>query len=258
VDKKIVNTSYEAQILKVGVRANSHTPTWLSVYDAERPNTVFTHRSKKIRGYETFIVRLPLSAGVCAIEVGGTATIEKIQRLPLVRKLDMRDIANPDVRSFVEFFQRFAFNAGTMPLGTYKSDDGRYTIVYKDVIQYNNGAVSLSPMCIGEVSGIIEVAQRSVLKMTVAGRFALGCHEFAHVYMNEDSDSEEEADQNGLLLYLGLGYPRIEAYEVWLNTFLSVPDTPENERLYQLNKIRYDKMDKLITEFEKGNMLIYG
>jgi hypothetical protein len=50
-------------------------------------------------------------------------------------------------------------------------------------------------------------------------RFAILCHEFSHFYVNEDMDNESEADINGLLIYLGLGYPRIEGYQAFLEVF---------------------------------------
>jgi hypothetical protein len=48
-------------------------------------------------------------------------------------------------------------------------------------------------------------------------RFAILCHEFSHFYVNDNMDDESEADINGLLIYLGLGYPRIEGYQAFLD-----------------------------------------
>jgi hypothetical protein len=53
---------------------------------------------------------------------------------------------------------------------------------------------------------------------------------------------------NGLLIYLSLGYPRIEAYQAFLETF--------KERPSNLNKARYDLINKFINDFEKMNMVI--
>jgi len=51
------------------------------------------------------------------------------------------------------------------------------------------------------------------------------------------------------LIYLGLGYPRIEAYQSFLTTFINVPS--------QQNKERYDKINKFIQDFEKNNYIVY-
>ena len=77
---------------------------------------------------------------------------------------------------------------------------------------------------------------------------AILLHEFSHFYLNEKIDDEMEADLNGLLIYLGLGYPRIEAYQAFLETFKEKPT--------QLNKARYDLINKFINDFEKMNMVI--
>jgi hypothetical protein len=78
-------------------------------------------------------------------------------------------------------------------------------------------------------------------------RFAILCHEFSHFYVNEDMKDESEADINGLLIYLGLGYPRIEACEAFLEVFEHYPS--------QENKVRYDKIKNFIDNFEKDNIV---
>jgi hypothetical protein len=78
---------------------------------------------------------------------------------------------------------------------------------------------------------------------------AILLHEFSHVYLNENVDDEVEADLNGLLIYLGLGYPRIEAFEVFAKTFLTVPSDG--------NRMRYDKIKAFIDEFEQHNTYLY-
>jgi hypothetical protein len=52
---------------------------------------------------------------------------------------------------------------------------------------------------------------------------------------------------NGLLIYLGLGYPRIEAFEAFLEVFEHYPS--------QENKRRYDKIKNFIDNFEKDNIV---
>jgi hypothetical protein len=89
---------------------------------------------------------------------------------------------------------------------------------------------------------------KKFIPMTVPMRMAIMLHEFSHFYINDDINDETEADLNGLLIYLGLGYPRIEAYEAFLTTFIGTP-TPTN-------KERYDIINKFITNFEKNNTII--
>jgi hypothetical protein len=85
--------------------------------------------------------------------------------------------------------------------------------------------------------------------MTIPMRMAILLHEYSHFYVNDEMHNESEADLNGLLIYLGLGYPRIEAHQSFLNTFMNVPS--------QQNKDRYDKINKFIQDFEKNNYIVY-
>ena len=77
---------------------------------------------------------------------------------------------------------------------------------------------------------------------------AILLHEFSHFYLNENMDDEMEADLNGLLIYLSLGYPRIEGYEAFLEVFMDAPS--------EQNKQRYDIINKFIRDFEAKKIII--
>jgi hypothetical protein len=61
-------------------------------------------------------------------------------------------------------------------------------------------------------------------------------------------DNESEADINGLLIYLGLGYPRIEGYEAFYKVFMDAPS--------EANGKRFQRIDNFIRNFEKNKMVI--
>jgi hypothetical protein len=115
-------------------------------------------------------------------------------------------------------------------------------------IKNKNGVEVNTPARISKRTGVIQVSKKQFEQFTIPMRLAILLHEFAHFYLNEQMDDEVEADLNGLLLYLGLGYPRIEAYQAFLETFKGVPS--------QQNKERYDVINKFINDFEKMNMVI--
>jgi hypothetical protein len=71
---------------------------------------------------------------------------------------------------------------------------------------------------------------------------AILLHEFSHYYLNTDMANETEADLNGLLIYLGLGYPRVDAYNVFTQVFATSPT--------ELNKDRMKILDDFIRNFE--------
>ena len=70
-------------------------------------------------------------------------------------------------------------------------------------------------------------------------RMAILLHEFAHYYLNDIMEDEIEADRHSLNIYMALGYPRIDAYNVYLDVFANAPT--------ELNKDRYAELNKLFS-----------
>ena len=87
------------------------------------------------------------------------------------------------------------------------------------------------------------------MEYTVPMRMAILLHEFAHFYLNENIDDEIEADLNGLLVYLGLGYPRIEGYQAFLDVFQTNPN--------QANKNRYDVINNFIRDVDNKKFVMF-
>ena len=84
--------------------------------------------------------------------------------------------------------------------------------------------------------------------MTVPMRMVILLHEFSHFYINENIDDESEADLNELRIYLGLGYPRIEASDAFTESFMGAP--------YEENGRRYELIHRYITDFDSSKILI--
>ena len=255
-----VPTRHEELTLLIKVRTYQPQQIRLKVTDADQPNTAFTDRYKTIDGESIFFVRMPVSpknALICvyneangnlAVGSDNTIEVESITKESLDKKLDVIDFSNPLVRSFVNFATRLSYNAGSLPSGTYVSDDKKFVIKYLPVIE-DKGVEQSTPARIDIDTGIIEISKRQFLDYTVPNRLAILLHEFSHVYLNDNVDDEVEADLNGLLIYLGLGYPRIEAFEVFAKTFLNAPTDQ--------NKMRYEKIKNFIDNFEKYNTFLY-
>ena len=68
-------------------------------------------------------------------------------------------------------------------------------------------------------------------------RMAILLHEFAHYYLNDNMEDEIEADRNGLEIYMALGYPRIDAYNVFLDVFENSPSELNMDRYKALNQL---------------------
>lgn len=255
-----VPTRYEELTLLVKVRTYEPQKIRIKVIDAEQPNTTFTDRYKTINGESIFFVRMPVSAKEVLVYVYNEAygnleqgidksvEVVSITKEPLEKKLDVIDFSNPLVRSFVNFATRFSYNAGSLPSGNYASDDKQFVIKYLPIIE-DNGVEQTTPARIDIDSGIIEVSKRQFIEYTIPNRMAILLHEFSHIYLNDNVDDEVEADLNGLLIYLGLGYPRIEAFEVFAKTFMNNP-TDENG-------MRFDRIKNFIDNFETYNTYLY-
>jgi len=255
-----VPTRYEEVTLVIKVYTNSAVNIKVKVVDADQPNTTFTDRSKIVDGESIFFVRMPVSPQTAYVYVynednGNLTTgqdnsfeVDSISKEPLEKKLDVIDFSNPLVKSFVTFATRFSYNAGSLSSGTYVSDDKMFVIKYLPIIE-DNGQEQTTPARIELNTGVIEVSKKQFVDFTVPNRMAILLHEFSHVYLNDNADDEVEADLNGLLIYLGLGYPRIEAFEVFASTFMNAPTDQ--------NKIRFDKIKNFIDEFENHNTYMF-
>jgi hypothetical protein len=255
-----VPTRFEEMTLLIKVNTNSPETIRIKVVDAHQPNTIFTDRYKTVDGETIFFVRMPVSGNDVLVYIynedngnlmsGQDTTFEvtSITKEQLDKKLDVIDFANPLVKSFVNFATRFCYNAGSISSGTYVSDDKNFVIKYLPTIE-EGGEEQTTPARIDIDNGIIEVSKRQFIDFSVPNRMAILLHEFSHVYLNDNVDDETEADLNGLLIYLGLGYPRIEAFEVFAKTFMNAPS--------EQNKMRFDKIKSFIDEIESYNTFLY-
>jgi len=255
-----VPTRHEELTLIIKVFTHEPTKIRIKVIDESQQDTSFTDRYKTVDGETIFYVRMPVSPQNALVYVYNedngnlmqgedeTFEIESITKGALEKKLDVIDFSNTDVRSFVNFATRFCYNAGTLPSGTYVSDDRKFVIKYLPTIE-DNGQEQTTPARIDITNGNIEISKKQFVKFTIPNRMAILLHEFSHVYLNDNVDDEVEADLNSLLIYLGLGYPRIDAFEVFAKTFMNAPTDQ--------NKDRYDKIKNFIDNFENNNTYLY-
>ena len=256
-----IQTRYDEMCLKVVVKVKTPTKVTIKIVDEEKSKIVFTDRYKTIHNTETFYIRLPLTSNSVVLSVYDESkgnlskeqekniSVVSIEKTPLEKRMDVVDIKNKNVAYFVDFAQRFCFNSSYLqPNKSYQSDNGQYIIEYLPSIVNNNGKELTTPARISKVTGRIQVSKKQFDDYTVPMRFAILCHEFSHFYVNKNMDDESEADINGLLIYLGLGYPRIEGYQAFLEVFKDAPN--------ESNKKRFDRIDNFIRNFEKNKMVI--
>jgi len=257
-----VNTRFEELCLVITVQTLLPAKIRIKVYDHEKPKTVFTDRFKTVKGTEKFYVRMPLTSNNVVISVYNEAngnrrtnedssfSVTSVDKIPLEKRTDASDLKNVLVRNFVDFAQRFSFNASYLEANqAYQSQDGTFLIELEDTLfSDRTGKELTTPARISKVNGRIQISKKLFNDYTVPMRMAILLHEFSHFYLNENMDDEMEADLNGLLIYLSLGYPRIEGYEAFLEVFMDAPS--------EQNKQRYDIINKFIRDFEAKKIII--
>jgi hypothetical protein len=256
-----LRTKYDEMCLAIKISVTTPTVVRIKIYDEKKPKIVFTDRYKTVKTSEMFYIRMPISSDSVIVSVyddqkGNTDAskehnikVESIDKNPLEKRMDVVDVLNPSIAHFIDFAQRFCFNSAYLDVNSsYESDNGQFMIEYLPRIVSSKGQVLNTPARISKSSGRIQVSKQAFDKYTVPMKFAILCHEFSHFYVNEDMDNESEADINGLLIYLGLGYPRIEGYQAFLEVFKDSPSVQ--------NKKRFDIIDNFIKNFEKQKMVI--
>jgi len=227
----------------------------LKISDINKANTSYLDRYNTVNGERKFYVRMPQSPSVALIEITNdnnrynsydSFKLTKKKIIPLGTKFSAFDVKNPIIKEFIFFAQEFSENSGILSDGIYQSDGGNITLKYNEILKGEKGNAVSTPSRIGKDSGVIEVSRKKFNEFTVAGRMAILLHEFSHFYLNKVQESEVEADLNALLIYLGLGYPRIEAEKVFLRTFDGNPTDG--------NVTRYEKIKALIDNFDKADL----
>jgi len=253
-----VNTNYTECCLVVKLKTNSAEQICIIAEDADQDNTMYTNRVATVKGDDCFYVNIPVCGKTTVLHVfnkkygnlgnglDNTFYVKDVSIMPLDKSLHRIDYANPYMKSFINFATRFSFNAGWLKEGSYVSDDKVFEIDYPEDILEENGSVSPTPARIEINTGLIELSRSKYVPMTIPNRMAILLHEFSHIFVNENMDDEVEADLNALNIYLSLGYPRIEAFEVFTQTFI---DTPSDE-----NKERFDYLKNFIDAFDDNKV----
>jgi hypothetical protein len=252
--KAFANLDSKPSTIMIRIVTSKPKKFYLKVSDAEKENTIFTNRYCTIDNEQSLFIRMPLAPKKAEIliksedELNGVKDYDykvvEMRKLPLKRKLTAFNHANQTIRKFVKFAEEFSAKAGYISAkgSVYSSDDGQFRIDYLDDIIGDNGKSLKTPARISRNEGVIEVSKLKFSKYSVPMRIAILLHEFSHFYLNTDMANETEADLNGLIIYLGLGYPRIDAYNVFTQVFHTSPT--------ELNKDRMKIIDDFIRNFE--------
>lgn len=244
---------YEPEMLRVIVETQKPEKIRLIAYDKDQANTVFMDAIKIVNGREDLVVRMPLAPNYTILNIYNESVGESekgqdnsfkvvdIKKEELKTTLSRTKMDTSLVRSFVNFCQKFVYNAGWISPKDYYSTTRQFKIEYLPIITSSKGERMATPARVSTANGRIQVSQQAFVPMTIPMRMAILCHEFSHYYLNSDIADETEADLNALTIYLGLGFPIKEAYAAFGETFMGAPT--------QLNKERYEIINKFIRDY---------
>lgn len=250
-----VDRQYENQVINIPVMTFAPERIVVKVKHPRKPNTYYFDTAPMISGKDVFVIKIPKMPEYVLIRIynekngnldfDNTFKVGKISVGPIKLSFAINKIMDDNVARFARFSDWFAENAAILSAqnSIYGSKDGRFRIDYKDVIRDESGRALRTPARVNGKTKIIEIAKKYYLTYTVPGRKAWLWHEFAHVWKNKNPVDEFEADRNAIMIYLGMGNPTVEAYNVFLKM---ANNSPSN-----LNRERYDALNKYIRNFNK-------
>lgn len=260
--------NYKPKTIEVTIETYKPEKIWLCVYDFENQKRKFTERHMVIDGKMKLQVMMPQTPKKCLIVIynernGKTKNDNSFKVFPfrqsvLKQDLDIIGLQNNDVRNFVKFAQNFCYYLQELPAkgeleengelssGLYRSNNKKFFIELFPTIKAPNGTEVNTPARTNKATGEIEVSKKAFYNLTIPEMMAILLHEFSHFYISDNIDDESEADLNGLLIYLGLGYPRIEAAEAWGGVFEKANNAQNRER--------YELIHQFINDFDNKRL----
>lgn len=260
----LIYTGNQSCTIEVTISAKKSCVVYLNAYDSKIENTFLTKRFSTLYTGEkkTLFVQMPLCGEWTIIELfeevslgQGNFECTNIKKSGLATLPSLISTFTPEMRRFIPLAQRFAFNASDLVCYTdknYTDSRGEFKLKYSTIIQ-EEGKEQLTPARINKVTRVIEVSKAKFMAMTVPMRFCILCHEFSHLFVNEDMYNELEADLNGLIMYLPLGFPRFEAKETFISAFEGAGGSAQ-----QLFQSRYQYIDDFIDRFDQLNYRSYS
>lgn len=219
-------------------------------YDRNQPKIILWDWMELVVGPIHLTIKMPLSPNTCVLLIYNDLSDPesnfdvKIQKKPLHRDLTENAIGDTLVREFVILAERFAFNFPYLDKEeTYYSQGKHYAIEY--LTQINDPG---TPARIRIGTGLIQVNAQRFDSFICPMAMAVLMHEFSHTFLNNNPDDEMEADINGLVIYLGLGFPLAEAYKAFANILSYTPTNQNSERTgfveWFLNQYNIEKAKK--------------
>ncbi len=252
--QEIWDTGNRALRLEVSIKCTGKC-TFRVIASDEKPFSKYADRKIEVDGYRTIYLSFPVTPKKLKIDIdcvrGGenkSDFIAKINETDLITYNINQDAETKQFLNLAVYFSQVAgFEKPDVNGRIFKTKDGKFNIKYfPQIVDFRTGRVLNTPARIGHNTGIIEIAQISMIKYTVAMRMIILLHEYSHKYQNPkmglEISNEIGADINALYIYLGLGFSKVDAIYVFANVFLKAQS--------QSNLMRMRKIMEYIKRFE--------
>lgn len=251
----------------INLTLESMRPVQLRVitYDRFKPYTKYSDRFVEVKGKRTIYLTFPQSPDSMVLFIYNTdksrpddfrLVSQKTIRGSIVpyevMKLRTCDVwMDEDTKKFFDFAELFSKNAGILCTGIYSDNSGKFNIDYRDfIIDKNTRQLLNTPARVGHRTGIMHVSKQYFQDYTIPQRMIILLHEFSHKYINpkfgKKITNEFAADINALYVYLGKGYPPIDARIAYLQVF------NQNDVDPNLSMKRYKFIDDFINKFQSN------
>lgn len=241
--------------LHVTVKCPAKKRFFLVVAQKDRPNSNYAKREMIVDGERTVYFSFPITPETMTVSVTNMADKNDknftctFEEGPLKKYNVWLD---EETKDFLHLNFRFSQTCGFTKASTQGRifERGQFLIKYYPVIvDAMNGTKLSTPARIGHNTGKIDVAKFRFDRFTFAERVIILQHEFSHKYRNPKLglpiENEIGADINALYVYLGLGFSKIDAINVFANVFLRAQSPGNIKRMRAI-------MD-YIQRFENGD-----
>lgn len=152
-------------------------------------------------------------------------------------------VMDNDTKDFVQMAINVSQTIGFAPPPQngilYQTPDAKFNIKNVPMITDKmSGQVIGTPARIGHSTGLIEVAYARFRQYTIPMRLAILLHEYSHKYRNPKIglkiSNEFGADINGLYIYLGIGFSKVDAICVFAEVFLKAQTDGNMQRMRKI------------------------
>lgn len=216
--------------LDVTIKCAQKKRFYLVVGEKGKANSNYAKREMVVDGKRTITFSFPVTPETMLIGIWNKDNKEdtdftvEFEEKPLRKYNVWLDGETKDFLNLCFGFCKVSGYEHALPSGRVISK-GKFTIKYYPVIvDYMSGNAMSTPARIGHRTGIIDVSKLKMDRYTFAEKVVIILHEFSHKYRNPKLglaiENEIGADINALYIYLGKGFSKIDAINVFANVFL--------------------------------------